>query len=183
MSDAIANWRWRSLVDGGLEHVAVKATAAGITAEGVTIAGTGAEGYGLRTRITAEPEWAGFRGLHLTRLAGPTVALRHDGMGGWTDSEGKARKEFDGVFDLMLDGSAIWLTSMVRRAAWKAGAEKAVDVVRVDVPNLEIRRDTLKITAVEPGRLYRLAGATGEEEITLDEAGYLVGWTGRLERV
>lgn len=183
MSDQLANLRWRSLADGGLEHVAVKATGTGVTAEGVTIAGTGDDSFGLRVRITADPDWAGFKSLHLTRLGGPTVALRHDGLGGWTDSEGKTRKEFDGVHDLMLDGSAIWITAMVRRAAWKAGAEKAIDVVRVAVPSLEIRRETLKVTAVEPGRLYRIVATDGEAEVALDEAGYVTRWADRIERI
>lgn len=184
MTDRSKAIRWRAPRDGGVEHCALKITDRGITAEGVVIGGAGETAYGLRYRITADAEWVALRSLHLTLLGGPTVALRHDGFGEWTDGEGRKREDFSGLFDVDIAGTPLGIVTTIRRQAWKAGRAVELDVVAIALPSLAIERAKRRITAVEPGRLYRLGvGDDGPEaEIALDEEGLPLRWADRFER-
>jgi len=176
--------RWRSSADGGLEHCVMKIAATGITAEGVIIAGSAPDDFGLRYRIVIDAEWAGLRSIHVTRLGGATTALRHDGYGGWTDGEGKARADLAKCLDMTLAGSQFALTATIKRLAWKAG--KAVDLptLAVAAPSLDLASTPVRWTAVEPGKLYLRATDGGEtESIAVDDDGLVLRVGERFERV
>ncbi|MDR3496041.1 MAG: putative glycolipid-binding domain-containing protein [Ancalomicrobiaceae bacterium] len=183
MSDETRTMRWRSLADGGLEHCVVKVGAAGIAAEGVAIAGSGDAAYGLRYRIVVDAEWAGLRSLHVTRLGGATVALRHDGYGEWTDGEGKKRADLSKCQDASLDATPFALSVMLKRMAWKTGKAQDLSFIHIATPSLEIVRLKAKVTAVESGRLYRFeADGGGPDEIEVDGDGFVVRIGERLAR-
>ena len=175
MSGRTVTVRWRS--EGGLEHCVVRVADTGITAEGVVIGGRDDAGYGLRYRITIDPDWSAFRSLHLTLLGGPTLALRHDGYGQWTDGEGKVRKDFAGVLDVDIAATPLALTATLRRLPWKAGRSQTIDVLTVGVPALTAAREQRTIACVEPGAAFRI----GDAEIRLGDDGLPVAWTGRVE--
>ncbi|MDR3374807.1 MAG: putative glycolipid-binding domain-containing protein [Ancalomicrobiaceae bacterium] len=184
MSDEARTIRWRSLADGGLEHSVVKIGATGIAAEGVVIAGDGDAAYGLRYRVVVDAEWAGLRSLHVTRLGGTTVALRHDGYGEWTDGEGKKRADLSKCYDASLDATPFALSVMLKRMAWKPGKAQELSFIRIAAPSLEVTRIKAKVTATEPGRIYSMVAEDGSpEEIEVDDEGIVVRIGERLQRV
>ncbi len=186
MSGTTRALRWKtSSEDGeaiGLEHVELKIAETGVSAEGVAIGGRGEAAHGLRWRITVDPDWTAFRSLHLTRLGGATVALRHDGYGEWSDGEGKKRKEFSGLSDCLVEGLPFGLTALIERLGAKIKKTQTLDVVSVSVPGLEISRATVTLETIEPGRRLRLTGIGGPSEIELDDDGRMRRW-GRIERI
>ncbi|MEJ1157475.1 putative glycolipid-binding domain-containing protein [Prosthecomicrobium sp. N25] len=178
MTDQTRAVRWRS-PDGGLEHLSLKIAETGVTAEGVVIGGAGETAFGLRYRIVFDAGWAAVRSLHLTVLGGPTLALRHDGYGEWSDQEGRKRKEFSGLLDIDVAAIPLGFVATVARQAWKAGKTQDAEVLRIAVPSLEPTRARLRIACREAGRAYELDGAP----VTLGEDGLVTAWAGRCERI
>jgi len=199
MSDVTRSIRWRggaghpvkAVVDGTeasddecVEHCVAKIGASSIAAEGVMIGGAGDAAFGLRYRIVLDAEWAGVRSLHLTKLGGATLALRHDGYGDWTDGEGKKRADLAKCLDLDLLGSRFAFTATLKRLAWKAGKTVELPMVHVALPALEATRVMVKVTAIEPGKRYRVLREGGEpEEIEVDADGFVTRADGVSETV
>jgi hypothetical protein len=173
MSDSTRPIRWRSGPDD-VEHCELKIGASGIAAEGVLIGGSGEALFGLRYRILLDAEWAGVRSLHVTRLGGATVALRHDGYGEWTDGEGKKRPDLSKCLDFSLGQSQFAFTATLKRLAWKAGKTVELPIIHIATPSLDIKRLVVKVTAIEPGKLYRVQPEGGEpQEIAVDADGFV----------
>jgi hypothetical protein len=182
MSDVTRSIRWRSGEDD-VEHCVMKIGATGIAAEGVMIGGTGDDQFGLRYRIVLDAEWAGVRSLHVTRLGGATVALRHDGYGDWTDGEGKKRPDLSKCLDFSVGASHFPFTATVKRLAWKAGKGHELPMIHIAAPSLEVSRKLVRVTAVEPGKLYRVETEGGEaREVALDEDGFVTCVGAAIER-
>ena len=179
MTDRSLAIRWQSPADGGLEHCVLRIADAGITAEGVVIGGRGEQGYGLRYRVTADADWAALRSIHLTLLGGPTLALRHDGFGEWTDGAGAKRKEFAGLLDVDLGATPLGLIATLKRQTWKTGRTQEIDTLVLAVPEMTLERRRVAYLCLEPGRHYRV----GEADIRLDPDGLLAAWAGRLDRI
>ena len=177
--------RWRTLGEGdiGLEHLELKISDTGIAAEAVVIAGSGETAHGARWRITLDPDWACARSLHLTRLGGATVALRHDGYGEWSDGEGKKRKDFQGLADCLIEGSPFGVGALLKRLGAKAAKSQTVDVVTVSLPRLEIARTAVTLDPLEPGRRWRLTRSGTATEFAVDADGFVTAWGDRVTRV
>ncbi len=182
MSDTTRSIRWRSRDGATIEHCVVKVGAASIAAEGLMLAGTEPDEFGMRYRIVVDAEWAGIRSLHVTKLGGATVALRHDGYGDWTDGEGKKRPDLSKCLDVVIDGSLFPLSVTARRLAWKANKTVELPAIRIALPSLEVSATTLKVTAVEPGKSYRVAVDGSEpSERLLDADGLSVSGSAEVE--
>jgi len=176
-------WRLGEGETAGLEHVEVKIADGGIAAEAVVIAGDGAAPWGARWRIVVDPDWTATRSLHLTRLGGATVALRHDGYGTWSDGEGKTRKEFQGLSDCIVLGSPFGLTQILKRLGAKAAKPQSLDVVAVSLPDLAAARTALKLEPLELGRRFRLTIATDVAEVEVDGDGFVTGFGAAARRI
>lgn len=186
MSGSTRALRWRTVTgegpqDFGLEHLELKIAETGITAEGVVIGG-GEAAHGLRYRITVDPEWTAFRSLHLTKLGGATVALRHDGYGGWSDGEGKTRKEFTGLSDCLVEGQPFGVSALINRLGAKLKKTQTVDVVTVTAPGLEIGRASVTLEPLEAGKRFRLTLGETNDEIEIDEDGLVMRFGERIAR-
>ncbi|MDK9696170.1 MAG: putative glycolipid-binding domain-containing protein [Siculibacillus sp.] len=166
-------WRFGEGDDAGLEHVEVKIADTGIAAEAVVIAGAVATAHAARWRIVVDPDWTCTRSLHLTRLGGPTVALRHDGYGGWSDGEGKPRKEFAGLSDCVVAGSPFGVTQVLKRLGAKTAKTQTLDVVSVTLPDLTVARVALKLEPLEAGRRWRVTLGDVATEVTVDADGFV----------
>lgn len=105
--------------------------------------------FGMRWRIVVDAEWACVRSLHLTRLGGATLALRHDGYGGWSDGEGKPRKDFAGLSDCLVEGSPFGLMALVRRLAKKAGKATEIEAIVVSPRSLEPVKATVALKPLD----------------------------------
>ncbi len=185
MTSTTRSLRWR-LGTGdaaGLEHVEVKIADSGIAAEAVVIAGAGETAHGARWRIVVDPDWTCTRSLHLTRLGGPTVALRHDGYGAWSDGEGKPRKDFAGLADCLIEGSPFGITQILKRLGAKALKTQSLDVVAVTLPGLEPTRATLKFEPLEAGCRWRLTRGDTAIEIAVDDGGFVTTYGETATRI
>lgn len=172
MTSTSGSLRWRT-GEGealGLEHVELKVSENGIAAEAVVVGG-GETGFGARWRITLDPDWTSTRSLHLTRLGGPTVALRHDGYGEWSDGEGKKRKEFQGLLDCVVLGSPFGFVQVAKRFGAKAAKAQKFDVVTVSLPDLAVARLAAVLEPLEAGRRYRLTLGGTATEVEIDGDG------------
>ena len=176
-------WRLGTGEAAGLEHVEAKIAASGIAAEAVVVAGAGETAYGARWRLVVDPDWTCTRSLHLTRLGGATVALRHDGYGTWSDGEGRTRKEFQGLTDCLVDGSPFGLTQILKRLGAKAAKTQTLDVVVVTLPDLAIARTTVKLEPLAAGRRYRLTRGETAVEVTVDADGFVEAFGEAATRV
>lgn len=181
MADAPQQLRWRAPTGPALEHCALREGDTGVTLEGVAIPADA--GMALRYRIVADAGWAGLRSAHLTVVGGPTLALRHDGYGGWTDGEGKPRKDLAGVVDLWLDASPVAVNVLLRRLGGKPGKSVKIDVAKADLATLTVARGTLEVSCTAAGRYELVLDGGAAETVTLGDDGLLVGWSGRFERV
>lgn len=187
MSGSTRALRWRTMTgegpqDFGLEHLELKVAETGITAEGVVIEGPGEVAHGLRYRITVDPDWTAFRSLHLTKLGGATVALRHDGYGAWSDGEGKTRKEFSSLSDCLVEGQPFGLSALINRLGTKLKKTQTIDVVTVSVPGLELGRASVTLEPLEAGRRFRLTFGETVEEVEVDEDGLVTRIDARVFR-
>lgn len=185
MSSTTRSLRWRlgGAEEAGLEHLELKIAETGVAAEAVVIAGEGAAAYGARWRLTVDPDWACTRSLHLTRLGGATVALRHDGYGEWSDGEGKKRKDFQGLSDCLVAGSPFGLTQLVKRLGAKSAKAHTADVVLVSLPGLEIARATVTLRPAGAGGIFRLTLGEAETEIAVDADGFVTRWGETIRRI
>lgn len=181
-------WRWRTAgtsdapPDAGLEHVEMKASETSISAEGVAIGG-GDSGWATRWRIVVDAEWASVRSLHLTRLGGPTVALRNDGYGEWSDGEGRRRPEFSGLSDCLVEGSPFGLIALLKRLGAKATKTQTIDVVAVSVPDFRIERAMVSLKSSDGGRRILLGRSDTIETIEVDADGIVTVWGDRIRRI
>ena len=187
MSGSTQSLRWRTLGTGadaqGLEHVELKIAETGIAAEGVMGGGEGEAAHGLRWRITVDPDWTAFRSVHLTRLGGPTVALRHDGYGEWSDGEGKKRKEFQGLTDCIVVGSPFGPSQIVKRLGAKAAKTQTLAVVSVSLPDLVVERRTVKLEPQSGSGRLRLTVGETVTEVEIDADGFVTRFGEAVERV
>ena len=177
--------RWRS-GEGeglGLEHVEVKIADSNIAAEAVVVGGAGETAWGARWRIVVDPDWTSTRSLHLTRLGGATVALRHDGYGEWSDGEGKKRKEFQGLTDCIVVGSPFGPSQIVKRLGAKAAKTQTLDVVSVSLPDLVVERRTVKLEPQSGSGRLRLTVGETVTEVEIDADGFVTRFGEAVERV
>ncbi|MCE1236125.1 MAG: putative glycolipid-binding domain-containing protein [Hyphomicrobiales bacterium] len=192
MSATHRSLRWRTRRGGegedaaetlGLEHVDLKITDSGATAEGVMVAGRGETAFGARWRMQIDADWASVRSLHLTRLGGSTLALRHDGYGVWSDGEGKPRKDFAGLTDCLVEGSPFGLMALVRRLGKKAEKAQTLEAVVVSLPGLEPAKTRVTTKPIDGER--RLSMTIGETtfEVTLDEDGAPIRFGATIEAI
>lgn len=180
MSATHRSLRWRTVRGGdgaeadavlGLEHVEVKIAETGITAEGVMVAGAGETAFGARWRIVVDAEWACIRSLHLTRLGGATLALRHDGYGGWSDGEGKPRKDFAGLIDCLVEGSPFGLMALVARLGKKVAKAQTLEAVVVSLPGLEAEKKPVATKPVDGAKTIAVTVGETTFEVAFDDAG------------
>jgi hypothetical protein len=191
MTITSGSWRWRTTgastgtpngdtERAGLEHVEVKVAETNVSAEGVAIGGAG---WATRWRMVIDTDWTSVRSLHLTRLGGPTVALRHDGYGEWSDGEGRRRPEFASLTDCLVEGSPFGLIALLQRLGAKASKAQSVDVVTVSVPDFAIARATVALKPSDGGRRIALTIGETSEPVVLDADGIVVAWGDRIARI
>lgn len=181
LADLSQQLRWRAPTGSALEHCAIRETETGVTLEGVAIPAdlTAA----LRYRLVADAGWTGLRSAHLTVVGGPTLAVRHDGYGGWTDGEGKPRKDLAGAVDLWLDASPVAVNVLLRRLGGKPGRTVKLDAVAADLKTLTLSRLSLEVACTGPGRFTLTPAGGAAETIDLGDDGLIARWTDRFERI
>jgi hypothetical protein len=180
VAEATQQVRWRAPETGALEHCAIRDGEAGVTLEGVAIPAAAATA--LRYRLVADAGWTGLRSAHLTLVGGPTLALRHDGYGGWTDGEGKTRKDLAGILDLWLDLSPAPLLVLLRRLGGKPGKTVKLDVARADLAALTVVRVPLEVGCAAGGRYSLSLDGGAVETVDLGADGLISAWQGRFVR-
>lgn len=180
LADASRQIRWQAPTGVALEHCAIRETETNVTLEGVAIPADPASA--LRYRLVADAGWGGVRSAHLTVVGGATLALRHDGYGGWTDGEGKPRKDLAGVLDLWLDASPVPLNVMLRRLGGKPGKSLKLDVGKIDLAALTVTRAPLEVMCTATGRYTVTLDGAATETVALDDSGLLSAWADRFQR-
>jgi len=164
--------RWRPASGDGLEHLTVTAKDDSIVARSVVIGERGGIPYGVRYTIACDSSWK-VQSLDLETTAGQELHLQSDGNGRWTDTDGRARPDFDGCIDVDLAGTPFTNTLPIRRL------DLDMNDGTVELSMLYIPFDTFAPTVdgqryrcLESGRLFRYEAADRSFTADLPVDGY-----------
>lgn len=177
--------RWRPVAGGGLEHVTLAPEADEIVARGVVIGERGGQPYGVDYTIVCGRDWA-VRGLDLGTTGGMALSLRSDGLGAWTNHDGKPLPDFEGCIDVALAGSAFTNTLPIRRLGPDlAGRSVALAVLYVPFDSFVPVRDGQVYTGLEGGDRFRYEAADRSfaAELAVDEDGIVLDYPTLFDRV
>jgi hypothetical protein len=179
--------RWRSLEDGGLEHLWFEARQAqgedAYAATGYVIGGI-EQPWLVRYRVHCDQKWR-VRELEVAVLGGEGVLLTSDGAGRWRDEHGEEVEALAGCIDVDVSVTPFTNTIPIRRLALREGSARDIRVVYVEVPSLERRAVEQRYTCLQQSRRYRYEGYPEgfSAELTVDQDGLVTDYPGLFERV
>ena len=171
--------RWRPVEGEGIEHLTIGPECDEIVARGVIVGDRGGRPYGVDYTIVCGADWA-VRSLDLGTTDGMALALKADGLGAWTNHDGKRLPEFDGCLDVDLAGSAFTNTLPIRRL-WPELGLRSAHLAMLYVPV----RDGQVYAGLEGGRRFRYEAADRSfaAELPVDEDGLVLDYPALFRRV
>jgi hypothetical protein len=176
--------RWRSPADDSLEHLVLHATASALHADSAVIAGPPEAPHALRYTLDLAPTWT-VRALDVSLIGGPSLHLRTDARGRWTDFSGAPVPALDGCLDIDLAATPFTNTLPINRLRLAAGESRDLRVVYLPVPDLCPFPVTQRYTCLAPGRLYRYEGypAGFVADLQVDADGLVIDYPGLFRRI
>lgn len=175
--------RWVALDGEGIEHLTLEKNGARITATGVVAGRAEGKPFGAWYRLALDSHWQ-IRQLsvHLTDSRWLIATSRRPGK--WLDGDGRRLAEFDGCLDVDLACTPFTNTLPVRRLDWQPGGARDLDMLYVDFPALELRREHQRYTCLEPGRFRYEGLASGfTSEIVFDADGLVSDYPSLFKRL
>jgi hypothetical protein len=177
--------RWRSLEDGGLEHLTLSLAADSIVAKSVVIGARGGRAYGVRYGIVCDAGWV-VRSFDVETTDGRSLRWEKDRRGRWTDENGAHLAGFDGCIDVDLSGTPFTNTLPIRRLDLEA-EDGTVELAMLFVPfdSFTPRVERQRYTCLKPRSLYRfaLADESFTADLPVDADGLVTDYPGLFERV
>lgn len=176
--------------DGGLEHLSLKATAAGVAAEGVVIGADEGRAFGCAYVIRCDAQWR-VRALDVHAIGGARLVLYADGAGRWTDAAGRTVPRLDGCIDADLRCSAFTNTLPIRRLGDDLAQRQEIRVAYVDPLGLDKGASAARqaYTRLDAGR-YRFESLRFDSpdpgftaDLDTDADGLVLRYPGLFERV
>jgi hypothetical protein len=181
--DSLITARWRTWAETGSEHLVLRTTAAGVSAEGVVLAGD-ADPFAARYRIACDPQWR-VRAVDVAMIGGAHgMRLTSDGAGNWTDSGGAPLTRLRGAIDVDLSASPFTNTLPIRRLRLARGQSADILAAYVAFPELTVTIDRQRYTCLEPNRRYRYESLASDfsRDIEVDGDGLVVTYPGLFRR-
>jgi uncharacterized protein len=128
-------------IPGSAEHSVITIVEEGIELEGVVLGGTLEEPFAIRYAVMTEPDGR-CRGVTARTIGSPIlVEIFADGMGGWTDDDGRVLRELEGALDVDLGVTPVTHALVIWRLGLAIGESADVPVAAVDILGGEIRMD------------------------------------------
>jgi hypothetical protein len=149
-------------IPGSAEHSVITVVEEGIELEGVVLGGTLEEPFAIRYALMAEHDGR-CRGVTVRTIGSPILAeIFADGMGGWTDDDGRVLRELEGALDVDLGVTPVTHALAIQRLGLSVGESADVPVAALDILGGEIRMGGRHYVRLGEDR-YRVEDAeTGE---------------------
>jgi len=175
--------RWVALDGEGIEHLTLERNGGRITATGVVSGRAEEKPFGAWYRLALDAAWQIKQlSVHLTDSRWLIATSRQPGK--WLDGDGQPLPQFDSCADVDLSCTPFTNSLPVRRFDWEPEMTRDLDMLYVDFPSLEPRRDRQRYTCLAPGR-FRYEGLDSgfTREITFDGDGLVSGYPGLFKRL
>jgi len=178
----------------GLEHLRLTVHARTSRADGVIIGLDGDRAFRAHYALRCDASW-GVREVRVALLGAttPSLHVRADGQGHWTDAHGRPLPALQGCIDVDLAATAFTNTLPIRRLALPPGASVEVAVVYIDVPALAVSavRQRYDCLARGPdGGRYRYESLPGAllpdgftDELLVDADGLVITYPQLFQRI
>ena len=175
--------RWQSWDRTGLEHLALQENARGIAADSVLIGTAEGKAFALSYQIVCDRSWR-VREVELSLVGGPTVALRSDGDGNWSDYRGKALPKLRGAIDVDISATPFTNTLPIRRLDLGNGESQEIIAAYFHIPTLEIIADRQRYTRLDATH-YRYDSVDSDftRKVEVDGNGLVVTYPGLFRRL
>lgn len=175
--------RWVALDGEGIEHLTLEENAGRITATGVVSGRAAGQPFGAWYRLGLDAAWQVKQlSVHLTDSRWLIATSRRPGQ--WLDGDGRPLAEFAGCVDIDLACTPFTNSLPIRRLAWQPGTARDLDMLYVDFPGLEARRDRQRYTCLAPGRFgYAGLGSGFIADISVDTHGLVTDYPGLFKRL
>ena len=176
-------WSAWSGAEAGLEHLEMRAQAAGIVACGVVAGSTERGAFGLSYRLVLDEGWR-LREADLATASGRRLALSADGNGTWRDETGRVLPELAGCIDIDIEATPFTNTLPIRRLGLAEGESAAIRVAYVSLPELALSSARQRYTRLGPGH-YRFESLEGSftAELPVDRHGLVLYYPGLFRRL
>jgi hypothetical protein len=177
--------RWRPAQGGGLEHLTVRLENGTIVARSTVIGARGGTPYGVSYTIVCDAGW-GVRSLALATTDDRRLHLSSDGIGHWSDQDGRRLPQFDGCMDVDLAGTPFTNTLPIRRLDLGVGREPvSMFMVYVPFDTFAPMIDGQSYRCLQPGRLYRYQAldCSFSADLSVDGDGLVIDYPTLFERV
>lgn len=180
---------WVSVDEKIFEHLRLSISPEiGIKADG-WIVHLNEKSYRIQYKLECDSAWI-VRRMEFTRWDKnmQKVVFHSDGLGRWTNHEGKNLPELDGCIDVDIYASPFTNTLAIRRLALQEGDAKTIQVAFVNLPELKItpvkQRYTLLKTNPD-GSVYRYEGLDSgyTVELPVDTDGLVIDYPEFFKRV
>lgn len=141
--------------------------------------------FSLEYSIVLANDWA-VRSFSLHCKPGTidhSLAFETDGHGNWMYN-GKPVEHLRGCSDIDISATPLTNTLPVKRLALSPGETKEIDVLYVDVPSCQVRKERQRYTRLADGR-YRFRNADGSftADIQTDEDGFVKFYPGLFRNI
>ncbi len=173
-------YRWTTSDERGLEHLAVKSAAGGITARSAIIAPGGKHAFTYH--VVCDEAWRTLS-LSVAEIGGRALELRSNGHGVW-QVDGRAAPALDLALDIDLSASPFTNTLPIRRHPLDVGASVEIVTAFVAFPDLDVQPGPQRYTRLSDRTyLFESLDEDFEREITVDDEGFVLDYPGLFRRV
>jgi hypothetical protein len=174
--------RWRQWQGSGIEHLMLRQSADGISAESVAISAD-AEPFAVHYRIACTADWLAAE-VEVNVVGGARAMLTAEGMGNWS-RDGVPVAELTGALDPDLTVTPFTNTLPIRRLKLKRGESAEIAAVFIELPQLSIVKRRQRYTCLEEGRryLYESLVSGFRREIEIDGRGLVVTYPDFWQRI
>lgn len=172
--------RWQDWAGSGLEHLVLTIGADGIAADSVVMA----DGFALHYQLFCDPEWC-LRRLDMRVIgSGQRLLLQADGLGHWSDAEGRSLPHLDGAIDVDLPATPFTNTLPIRRLGLSRGEAADIVTAYVELPGLAVIADPQRYTCLDDGH-YRYESLDSDfmREVAVDGDGLVLEYPGLFRRL
>lgn len=182
MSGQRWRWIWQPGLGEGAELFAFRTVRGGYDAHGDVVATLDDAPLNARYTVEADAEWRTRRVL-VELNDGARIEMLSDGAGHWRRADGTPLPELDGCIDPDISITPFTNTLPIRRLGLAVGDAAEIGVAYVLVPQLSLHAAPQRYTRLGD-RLWRFdsldSGFTAD--ISVDEAGFVVGYPGLFRR-
>lgn len=189
MSDMERNVFWSNWNMPGLQHLQLLQSENEIIAIGTILSLAENIPFHATYRILCDNQWH-VRTVQIALIGSqtPSIQLRTDGKGHWTNDTGNAIPSLDGCIDIDISATPFTNTLPIRRLHLAKGVPSDIAVVYIKVPELTLQSMQQRYTCLEhaaTGGAYHYEGPLHEfrADLPVDQDGLVLDYPELFRRV